>query len=96
VLCFKKVTVYTFLDFPPQAQKFLGVFLLFQNGASYTHFFRISKRCQLYTFLEFNFFQKNEKKKPSMIGVVPSAVCNGFDPAAGGIFPQNKICSIPQ
>ncbi len=47
---------------PTAGKTNLGCFFLFQNGAIYTYFFRISKRCQLYTFLEFNFFQKNENK----------------------------------
>ena len=36
-----------------------------QNATIYTHFggFFGSKCCHIYTFLEFNFFRKNEKKK---------------------------------
>jgi hypothetical protein len=38
---------------------------LVQNATIYTHFgeFFGSKRCHIYTFLEFNFLRKNEKKK---------------------------------
>ena len=58
-----------FLHSLPQAKKF-GVFGG-QNGAIYTHFefFLGSKCCHIYTFLEFNFFRKNEKKKNNSIGL---------------------------
>jgi hypothetical protein len=79
---FKKLPVIHIFRLPTTGEKQFLVFFLFglkwcllhifvlefQKGANYTHFFRISKRCQLYTFLEFNFFQKNEKKKTILRG----------------------------
>ena len=61
--CFMNVPFIHVFRLPTAGKTNLGCFFLFQNGAIYTYFFRISKRCQLYTFLEFNFFQKNEKKR---------------------------------
>jgi hypothetical protein len=77
----KKVPVIHISILHAEYKKNEGVLFLCQKGASYTHFYRrkklgffLSKKRQLCTFLEFNFFRKNEKKN---ISAGPSA---GFYP----------------